>query len=261
MNRVCYLIPYYNAYEDLVVSLDSLSEGVDVVIVDDGSSSPLIDRLDKTKYSFNIFILTMTKNMGIEHALNYGIDYISGKYEYVARLDAGDKSYDSRIEKQLGCMGDDVVLVGSWANFVDEQYNFIFTSKLPQSDSEIRKKLYLNNVFVHPSVMMNVDAVVAAGRYPTNTKCAEDYGLFFELSKRGRVMNLGIPLIDYVVSPNSLSSLKRKQQIRSRLKIVVRNYEAEYTFYFVRGVFRCFLSYVAPRQLTTFLRRFISAYE
>lgn len=121
--------------------------------------------------------------------------------------------------------------------------------------------MYLNNVFVHPSVLISVEAINEVGGYPVDVKCAEDYGLFFELMKLGKVKNLPNPLIEYVISPYSISTVKRKLQIKSRLKVLLRNYKFKYSFFFVRGVFRCVLSYMAPRKLTTFLRRFISVYE
>lgn len=252
-----YLIPYFNSYDDLIPTLASLEESVDVVIVDDGSEEKLADIIDKEVYDFDMEIVTLRKNLGIENALNEGLSFIYNKYEYVFRLDCGDKSYPNRVRKQFSYLVEhsDCVLVGSWARYVDEKYNTILISELPVEDHEIRKSMYSNNMFVHPSVAIRLDILERINGYPTNRKAAEDYALFFSLLNKGSVHNIDEVLLDYVVSENSISSRKRRVQVLSRLFVLIDHFE--FSKECIYGVVRAFTSYVLPRSFMLRLRKIL----
>lgn len=260
MKKSCYLIPYYNAFEDLKLTLNSLTENVNVVVVDDGSTVPLTSILNTSEFTFSIKVITSPCNGGIERALNIGLDAICDSYDYIARLDCGDLSQPNRIDKQAQFLNEncDYVMVGSWARFVDEQYNELFISELPVNDAVIRKKMYLNNMFMHPSVLMRSSSLKEVGGYPENRKAAEDYALFFKLLKVGKVANLPEALIDYVVAENSISSQKRTLQVISRLKVILDN--KKLNFYCLYGLVRSLLILAIPRKLTTYLRKIVKVY-
>jgi hypothetical protein len=61
------------------------------------------------------------------------------------------------------------------------------------------------------------------GGYPTDVPRAEDYALFWEMAKVGRVANIPEPLIEYELNPDSLSLGGRREQLKSRLRIQRRN--------------------------------------
>lgn len=260
MKNICYLIPYYNSFEELERSLASLVENVDVVIVDDGSNVPLASILNTEEYDFSIHVITAPENGGIERALNIGLGTIGDNYTYVARLDCGDLSSADRITKQVDYLdkNNDYIMVGSWARFVDEQYNELFINELPINDAVIRKKMYLNNMFMHPSVLMRTSALKEVGGYPENRKAAEDYALFFKLLRVGKVANLPEALIDYVVAENSISSKKRTLQIISRLKVILDN--KRLNIHCVYGLLRSLAILIIPRKITTHLRKVVKVY-
>ncbi|HGU2203596.1 TPA: glycosyl transferase family 2, partial [Escherichia coli] len=103
----------------------------------------------------------------------------------------------------------DCVLVGTWGRFIDIDGKELFISKLPVEDANIRKKMHLNNMFIHPSVMMRSDSLIKVGGYQGIYKSCEDYDLFFRLMSIGKVHNLPEVLINYEVNFLSISSLKR----------------------------------------------------
>jgi glycosyltransferase involved in cell wall biosynthesis len=242
------------------LTLDSLSEGIDAVIVDDGSDIKLCEVINKKNYNYDIHIITLKQNSGIEYALNTGLEYIYNTYNYIARIDCGDISYPGRVEKQIKVLESDpgLVLLGAWAEFVDTDYNTIFFGELPTEHAVIKNKMFLNNMFVHPSVMMRTKAVQMVGGYPTNRKAAEDYALFFKLLSIGKGENLSEPLIKYVVSDKSISSRNRATQIINRLKVIWDN--RKINIYFLYGVFRSLLLLLTPRKTITYLRKFIKVY-
>lgn len=67
-------------------------------------------------------IIRLAHNQGIEGALNTGLQWIRERgYEFVARLDCGDRNTPHRIARQVEFMDEnpDVVLVGTRASYVD----------------------------------------------------------------------------------------------------------------------------------------------
>lgn len=233
MSRIALLIPHYNDIEGLHRSLGSISdiEPVDVVIVDDGSKVPPEASDLKLRYPrlARIELLLFDRNLGIEHALNRGLQFIlnENKYDYVARLDCGDLCHPERfrIQREYLDQHSDVCLAGTWALFVDTEGRELFTLRLPVSPEEIEKQMFINNAFCHPSVMFRTSIIGSIGFYPTNYAFAEDYAYFFRFVRYGRCVNIPEPLVRYEVNPSGISFSKRKKQIRSRLLIIIDNWE------------------------------------
>ena len=258
--NIVYLIPYYNAYDDLLITLDSLLEEIDVLIVDDGSHIPLTARLDIHAYNFTIEVITAPHNMGIEGALNLGLQAIYPHYTHVARIDCGDVCSPKRIatQKQYFMTSPETILVGSWARFVDDEYRPLFISEMPTDYEEIQRQMFVNNMFIHPSVMMDLQVVEELGGYPLDRKAAEDYALFYKMLPMGTCINIAQPLIDYVVAQNSISSQKRTRQILSRIRVMLDHNCLHWRWVYGLGRSICLL--MIPRGVTTILRKFIKVY-
>lgn len=253
---VCYLIPYFNCFDDLLLTLRSLEgESADVVIVDDGSAVSLASQLDTSQFNLTIHLLELAANQGIEGALNRGLQFIDQQgYRYIARIDCGDLSMPGRIAAQVAAMEADkeIVLCGGWADYVNEEYEFLFTNKVPTDDSSLRKQMFLNNMFIHPAVMIRAEAIKQIGGYPTNRKAAEDYAVFFKLMQLGKVKNLPQSLIRYVVSSTSISSQKRNLQVKNRIRVIWDNKAC--SLHFAYGLMRSCLLLAFPRTVTMKLR-------
>lgn len=229
--RVALLIPHYNDNAGLQRSLGSVrpDEPCDVLVVDDGSTAEPLDEAAAREHCHTqgtLHVLLLTPNRGIEGALNAGLEWIRERgYEFVARLDCGDRNHPGRIARQLTFLDEhpDVVLVGTQAAYVDLDGVEQFVLPLPAEHEEILAYLRDNSAFMHPSVMFRTSVLDRTGLYPTEFPRAEDYALFWEMAKVGRVANIPEPLIDYELNPDSLSLSGRKQQLRSRLAIQRRN--------------------------------------
>ena len=253
---VCYLIPYFNCFDDLILTLRSLEgDSADVVIVDDGSEVSLASQIDISQFNLKIHVLELEANQGIEGALNRGLQFIDQQgYRYIARIDCGDLSMPGRIAAQVAAMeaDEEIVLCGGWADYVNEEYEFLFTNKVPTDDSSLRKQMFLNNMFIHPAVMIRADAIKQIGGYPTNRKAAEDYAVFFKLMQLGKVKNLPQSLIRYVVSSTSISSQKRNLQVKNRIRVIWDNRAC--SLHFAYGLMRSCLLLAFPRTVTMKLR-------
>ena len=143
MEKVCVLIPSYNSeYDDLKKTILSIPKYIHTIIVDDGSYIPVTNKIKDYCDGFdNIKVLRLEKNVGIEEALNYGVNSIIDDYEYIARLDVGDVSGPERFISQVEIMDKhtDLVLIGTWAEFVNKNGEVLFIRKVPIEDNTIRK--------------------------------------------------------------------------------------------------------------------------
>lgn len=226
--RLAVLIPVYNDQEGLELSLASLDESLplDIVVVDDGSDPPIQPL--KLPGQHRLFLLRLEENRGIEHALNHGLRWIMEReYVYVARLDAGDISYPDRFLKQKKFLDEnpDYALVGGQVRFVDGSGRELFRERFPTEPDEIGRIMHARSCFIHPAVMMRVAALKEVGMYSDQYPAAEDYELFFRLTKRFKVANLPDVVLDYRVDPKGISLSKRRRQILSRIRVMLKYFD------------------------------------
>lgn len=233
---------------------------VDILVVDDGSvlkfnEDDLISNYKKGK----IFFEYLNENQGIGMALNKGLEIIQKKrYEFVGRLDCGDYCLKNRFEKQLNYLNEnpELKLLGSWANIVNENRDKMYELRHPTDYNEIRKKMYLNNMFVHPSVVFRANILKEVGFYPEKYRMAsQDYAFFFKISKKFKVENYPELLVDYVISPKSISSTKRKLQVKNRIKIIIDNFY--WGYYPIYGLLRNISLFFISRNVSVKLKEIL----
>ncbi|MEI7507943.1 MAG: glycosyltransferase, partial [Flavobacterium sp.] len=166
MNKVALLIPHFNNPKGLIKSLESISytEKVDVFIIDDGSEINKINKIEAKSFfkaQGEIYFHYLIKNQGIENALNQGIKLIllNIQYKYIARLDCGDLCVGKRFEIQEKYIENNpnIKLLGSNAIAVDTDYNFLYNTFFPEKHRTIQNKMYLNAMFLHPTIMLSTD--------------------------------------------------------------------------------------------------------
>lgn len=262
MADIIVLIPHYNNSHELAKSLMSIDEEqtVDVLIIDDGSKcSPNLDEIREHYKNGKVLLDILDKNQGIENALNRGLDIIKKlDYKYIGRLDCGDYCIKNRFTKQIEYLENnkEIYLLGTWANIKNNNGDLLYVLKHPTSYDEIKKKMFINNMFVHPSVVFRKKTLEKIEGYPTNYEAAEDYAFFFKIVLKFKAENLPEPLLDYILDSNSISSKKRFIQVKSRIRIIVDNFRLG--FFPIYGLTRnCFLLFL-PRNFTTRIKKLIS---
>lgn len=260
MTNLIVLIPHYNNFNELLKSILSIDEevGVDILIVDDGSTTSLINEsvLNKAYSLGKIYYKYLDSNSGIEVALNTGLsEILKLDYEFIGRLDSGDYCRKNRFTRQLGhfSVNNDLYLLGTWANMISPKGELLFVLKHPSDYKSIQKKMYFNSMFVHPSTVFKTEVLSEIGFYPTEFKAAEDYAFFFNIVKRFKAENLPEALLDYVVDDNSISSLKRKLQIQSRIRIILKHFYIG--VYPIVGVIRNSILYFVSRDLSNKIKK------
>lgn len=219
------LIPVYNRQDGLNRACASLPTGIDydVVVVDDGSSPKISipPGLDPKR----VVLLRLSENKGITRALNHGLAWIFKQdYQYVARLDAGDVMLPYRIEQQLRFLNSnpEYAIVGGQARCVDMQGREAFRDNFPTSDVLIRRVMHGRSCFIHTAVMMRVAALRVSGLYDERYPSAEDFELFWRLLRRWKGANLAEVVVEYEANPLGISISKRSQQVRSRVRILLK---------------------------------------
>lgn len=259
--EICVLIPHYNNLEALNASLKSINEDlrVDVLVVDDGSSiAPSEEHLQSFYTYGNLKLEILPENQGIEYALNTGLKIIQTLgYTFIGRLDCGDINHPNKYKKQLSYLtaNPDVMLLGTWVRIMDESYNYLYDLKHPTSHNDIKKRMQLNSTFVHPSVVIRTQVMESVGLYPTTYHAAEDYAYFYNIIERFKGENLPEILLDYVNDPNSISSQKRRTQVKNRIRIMIAHYK--FSFNATYGILRSCTLYLLPRNVLTQIKKVI----
>mgnify|MGYP002647540837 CR=1 FL=1 len=223
INKCAVLIPHYNDPAGLNESLQSITsdERLCVFVVDDGSDIKPDEMKARHAYSGELKFIYLPSNQGIDHALNAGLDYIGESYAFIARLDCGDTCAEDRFSKQIEYLEAHpfVMLVGSAVTFITEDGKISFTLRLPTTSDLIRRAMFSNCAFIHPTVMWRSSVMSEIGFYPTTYPAAEDYALFWKFVERYRTANLPEVLVFSKLSPNGISARKRAIQLRSRLRL------------------------------------------
>jgi hypothetical protein len=260
MKKIIVLIPHYNSLDDLMRSIKSINEsiGVDILIVDDGSDKkkPNKTELQETYNHGEIFLEFLNKNSGIEYALNRGLQLIEKMdYEYIGRLDSGDFCVKDRFKKQIDYLttNPETYLLGTWANIINKKGDLLYVLKHPTSYNEIKNKMFTNSMFVHPSVVFRKCLIKQIGFYPVEYKAAEDYAFFFNIVNNFKSENLAEPLLNYVIDDRSISSIKRKLQVRSRIRIILNNFK--FGFYPIYGLLKNCILYFISRETSNRIKR------
>lgn len=224
-NRCICLIPHFNNPAGLCRSLLSIGadNACDVLVVDDGSTE--LDEI-ALRAAFTgpgrLFVERSPQNRGIEHALNLGLQWIAQRdYSFVARLDCGDEMCPGRIGLQQQWLEQhpQVMLLGGAAECFDRTGASGVVLSPPLDHAAINYAFYRNSPFIHPAVMFRCELIEAVGPYPCDYPAAEDYAWFWRIASRFTVANLAQVLIRYELSPASISVRRRREQLRSRLRL------------------------------------------
>jgi glycosyltransferase involved in cell wall biosynthesis len=141
-------------------------------------------------------------NHGLAAGLNQLIDDSLGEgARFIARMDADDRSYPERLERQLAFLKGhaEVAVLGGGCLEVDEDTGEEFVKLLPTDDSTLKRELVKRTPFVHPSVLFRSEVFAGGTRYRSSP--SEDMHLWVDLARYGwGFANLPEPLVVYRVS-------------------------------------------------------------
>ena len=260
--EVVVLIAHYNDNNRLKKAVDSIKELflIDVLIVDDGSKiKPDLEEL-KSIYGNRgtLRVEYAPQNMGASKIRNWGLKMILNSCcKYIAIMDSDDTNKPNRISKQLSFMKEnpEIALIGSWADYYTSKGDYVFTIKHPTTDKEIKKQMYLNSMFVHPSVLYKREVVEDFGGYLEKYKKGgvEDYGFLFKVVEKYPTANYPEALVNYTINESGLSSKQRFWQVFNRIRIIKDHFY--FGFYPIFGIVRNSILLIAPRNFGLKIRK------
>lgn len=203
------LLPVYNGAADVVQAVNAILaqtySDFELLIINDGSkdnSAEILNALSDPRIR-----LIHQDNMGLAATLNKGLQLAKGKY--VARQDQDDLSHPQRLEKQLAYMEahPECIMLGTAAEIWVADTPTERVHQHPVDHGTLSFDLLFNNPFVHSSIMLRKEAVIAAGGYSTDRERQppEDYELWSRLARIGQVANLPERLLVYREVPQSMS--------------------------------------------------------
>ena len=205
------LMPVYNGEKYLREAIDSILNQTltdfEFLIIDDGSTDNSVQIISSYSDPRIKFVRNGT-NLGISKTLNRGIEIASA--EYIARMDADDISYPTRLQKQYSYLieNPECALLSTWAKMITETNKHIRTEKY-------RSRLHYYNLtfecwMYHPTVVFKKTAAKEVGMY--SIPYAEDFELFWQLSRKFKIACLEEVLVDYRVTDQSLHQVIKKKE-------------------------------------------------
>ncbi len=193
------------------------------IIIDDESTDKTWEIL--TQYANRdqrVKLFKNKENIGLTKSLNRGLEFATG--EYIARQDADDVSLPDRFKLQTCFLDDnvDVGAIGTSAEVINEQGKFLEQSYVIREHESIQACLLVNNCLFHSSMMVRRSLMQALGGYREELRYAQDYDIWWRISRLARIENLPDILVRVRRSAKNISKLYRHEQLLSALEISLR---------------------------------------
>ncbi|MCU1228668.1 MAG: glycosyltransferase [Acidobacteria bacterium] len=200
--RVSVVLPVWNGERFLVRAIESVLAqtftSLELLVIDDGSTDETAAIARGFAARDARVVVVTREHGGVAQALNAGIAAARG--QYIARMDADDVSFPSRLQRQIEFLDarPDCVAVGTAVEIIDEIGEHVGTKTFAETHDEIESELIGGtSAIAHPTVLARRDALVAVGGYELDRYPSEDYDLWIRLVEKGQLANLREPLLAY----------------------------------------------------------------
>jgi glycosyltransferase involved in cell wall biosynthesis len=187
------VMPVYNAERFLAQAIESILiqtfTDFELIIIDDGSTDKSAEIVLSIPDSRIRFFRNET-NKGIVYSRNRGLQLCRGIY--YAPFDADDIVLPEKFEKQVQILSaqSDVIMVGTWVQFMDENGNFTGKSwKLNAYPDLIKPIMLFRNYFAHSSVVIRRNCIPHTG-YQAGLDIGEDYQLYIDMMASGNFVHV-----------------------------------------------------------------------
>lgn len=213
--RVSVVMPVYNGERYLPEAVESVLhqtfDDFEFIIVDDCSTDDTKAILESYRDS-RIVHIRNRENLGLTRSLNLALDAARG--EYIARMDADDFSLSSRFARQVEFLdaNPQVGVVGSAVREIGVDGNVCGVLRYPVHHFYLVWCLTFYNPLVHPSTIMRSSIVKEVGGYNREMICAQDYDLWWKMSRVSCLANLQDVLLLLRRHQDSITFARAKQQ-------------------------------------------------
>lgn len=183
------ITPVYNGEKYLRETINSVlanfesNLSFDYIIINDGSTDLTLDILEEFSQHSRIRIFNIP-NGGEAAAVNYGLQYATGKYVLVVNSD--DPLISSELFSQSFSVMENnvniVVVYPDW-NIISDQNEIIEIKKLPEFNKEILVGEF--QCLPGPGAVFRRDAGLSVGGRNTNFRFVSDYDFWLRMSLKG----------------------------------------------------------------------------
>ncbi|MCM0604926.1 MAG: glycosyltransferase family 2 protein [Xanthomonadaceae bacterium] len=220
--EIAVAIPVYNSHPFLERAVESVLAQTDshwtLYLLDDGSTDPRIIRALENYSKHPKIRVKSHANQGGLKTRNHLLNWVNEPW--IAWLDHDDEMNPERIKRQREVLGSkpNLVALGSWIEFIDEDSKVIGRRRYPVTDQEVREALPLINPIANPSVVLNVSVVKSLGGIVGHWG-ADDYETLLLLAKKGRVENIPEFLTRYRLHTAQHKYTQTRDQLRATINI------------------------------------------
>ncbi|WP_143244776.1 glycosyltransferase family 2 protein, partial [Basilea psittacipulmonis] len=207
------IMPAYNVEKYIEKSIRAVLAQTyrhfELIVIDDGSKDNTGKIIQKLALEDSrIKFIENKNNKGIVCTLNMVVSQVKG--DYIARMDADDMAYPFWLDTIVSWMEEklDVLICGSAMKV--HAVNSIL--EVPETNLDITRKFFINCPMLHPTVLIRPKVFKEFGLKYDDYKHAEDYKLWFEISKKGKLANLSMPLVEYRVHDTQVSRTYSNEQ-------------------------------------------------
>lgn len=209
---VSIIMPVYNVERFLMAAIDSALnqtyEQFELILINDAST----DRSKKiclSQTDERVRFIDNPHNMGVLRSRNIALAHSKG--DYIAWLDSDDLAMPDRLRKQVAFLeaNPGYSMCGSWYHEIDGDDERIRSCYLPTKDADLRSYLLLANGFCNSSSMVRGN-LMRQLKFSEDFEVAEDYDLWYRISKSGKLANLPEFLTEYRVHGNNISIRKKE---------------------------------------------------
>lgn len=259
---VSIIMGIYNCESTLEESIESILnqtyQNYELILCDDGSSDDTwqIASGYVKKNPEKIILIRNDRNMGLNYTLNRCLSIARGKF--IARMDGDDKSFPTRLEKEVEFLENnkEYAIVGANMDVFDE--NGIW-GKHKYKEFPTKYDFLKGNPFSHPVCMVRTEAYKNVGGYTENKKLlrVEDFHLWVKMYNHGYVgANLPEVLHYYRDDRNGYSKRKFKYRINEAYVMCVAVKKLKLPMYGYLCAIRPILVGMLPYRLYNLLHKF-----
>ncbi|SEC11258.1 glycosyltransferase [Paenibacillus sp. GP183] len=211
--RVTVLMPVYNGGKFLSEAIESILNQTyrefEFLIINDGSTDNS-EEIIKGYNDSRIIYVENEKNIGLIQTLNKGLGLINS--DYIARMDADDISFPTRLEKQIKFMDQnkDIAVSGTSIQLFDERgwkKNYI----VRKDPLQIKTQLLFYSALMHPTVILR-RKIIVEGNFTYNEahQSLEDFGLWQKISFEHKLSNIQEVLLKYRINESGITQVAEK---------------------------------------------------
>lgn len=190
--------------------LDQSYNSLEFIIVNDGNN-PAVRTLTDSITDPRLIVLNQPWQ-GLTKSLNDALQISRGKF--IARTDADDFSYPTRIEAQITFLEShpEVGLLGTAIKEESTEGEFISELIFPTGNTELKNGLQFQNQFCHGTVVFRKKCLEEVGPYRNEFLKAQDYDLWLRIADKFDIANLPEVLYIRRVEKTGISIVSRDIQ-------------------------------------------------